>query len=149
MNKIKDLRDARGWSMQRLADACSPPTTASQINKLEKGRIRLTVEWMQRLADALECHPADLLDGGPAALTPGERELLDHYRALTERGQDKLRGYAAGIRDAGGGAGKGSGTDPPSPPPPLAPGGAPITPVGAADSSAPRRARRRAGGNRR
>ncbi len=36
-------------------------TTASQINKLEKGERRLTDQWMHRLAAALDCGAADLL----------------------------------------------------------------------------------------
>jgi len=69
-NRIKDWRLKRGWSMQQLADAAE--TTRSQIDKLERGERRLTVDWMQRLATPLGCAPADLLPehdgGGPATI---------------------------------------------------------------------------------
>lgn len=58
-NRIQEQRQAKGWSMQRLADAVG--TTKSQIFKLERGDRRLTVEWMEIIARALDCLPADLL----------------------------------------------------------------------------------------
>ncbi len=58
-NHIREYRAARSWSLQKLADACQ--TSKSQIDKLEKGQRRLTVEWMVRLAKPLGCDPRDLL----------------------------------------------------------------------------------------
>ena len=51
--------------MEALAQLAN--TTASQINKLEKGDRRLTDEWMRRLAAALNCRAAELMSelGGP------------------------------------------------------------------------------------
>lgn len=46
--------------MQALADVVG--TSKSQIDKLEKGQRRLTEDWMRRLARALQCSPADLLE---------------------------------------------------------------------------------------
>ena len=97
MNKIKALREERGWSMARLAEACHPPTTASQINKLEKGKVRLTVDWMRRLADALECHQLDIMDGGPAMLKPREKALVNLFRGLSEEEQKAFYGAASAL----------------------------------------------------
>ena len=58
-NRIKEWRSSRGWSLQHLADLVE--TSRAQIDKLERGERRLTVDWMIRLAKALECLPADLL----------------------------------------------------------------------------------------
>ena len=69
--------------MEELAARAVPPATASQINKLEKGHTRMTIEWMHRLARALECHPAELLPDAPIA-TPAERALVELYRGLAE-----------------------------------------------------------------
>ena len=88
VNYIKDLRVARGWSMQQLADACSPPTTAPTINKLEKSHVKLTQQWMHRLGDALGCHPLEILDGGPERLKPRERKLMDMFRSMSDERQD-------------------------------------------------------------
>jgi transcriptional regulator with XRE-family HTH domain len=60
MNKIKTFRKQKGFTMQVLAEKAG--TTASQINKLEKGERRLTVEWLRRLALAFECDPRDLIE---------------------------------------------------------------------------------------
>jgi transcriptional regulator with XRE-family HTH domain len=58
-NNIKKLREELGWSQEKLARAVG--TSGPQINRLEKSQRRLTQEWMIRLADALGCHPSDLL----------------------------------------------------------------------------------------
>ncbi|NTU77727.1 MAG: helix-turn-helix domain-containing protein [Alphaproteobacteria bacterium] len=63
-NRIREWRQARGWSLQQLADYAA--TSKSQIDKLEKGLRRLTVEWMVRLAKPLGCDPRELLpEAGP------------------------------------------------------------------------------------
>jgi len=59
MNRIREYRQARGWSLQRLADAAG--TSKGQIDKLEKGARRLTVDWMVRLAKPLQCDPRDFM----------------------------------------------------------------------------------------
>jgi transcriptional regulator with XRE-family HTH domain len=61
INRIKELREARGWSMAQLSARLTPPTDASQINKLEKGQRELTIAWMNRIAVALGCEPRDLI----------------------------------------------------------------------------------------
>jgi transcriptional regulator with XRE-family HTH domain len=58
-NRIKELRDARGWSMRELAARAN--TSASTINKLEKGETVLNVVWMQRLAKIFDIPPENLL----------------------------------------------------------------------------------------
>jgi len=64
MNRIRELRHKRGLSLQQLADASG--TSKSQIDKLEKGNRRLTVDWMVRLARPLGCDPRDLLPSSDA-----------------------------------------------------------------------------------
>lgn len=66
--------------MQDLGDACSPPATGSQINKLEKGQQNLTQDWMYRLSDALGCDPVGLMPdthGNRSNATPLNIELPD------------------------------------------------------------------------
>jgi phage repressor protein C with HTH and peptisase S24 domain len=65
-NRIRELRHRAGLSMQALADRAG--TSAPQINKLEKGERRLTVDWMVRLGKALGVDPTDLL---PANISSG------------------------------------------------------------------------------
>ena len=62
-NRLREFRDLAGLSMQALADRVG--TTAPQINKLEKGERRLTLDWMTRLAKALGIEVRDLLPAAP------------------------------------------------------------------------------------
>ena len=67
-NPIRALRRAQGLTLQQLAEAAR--TTKSQIDKLEKGQRRLTVDWMARLAPALGCALGDLLSEDLSAALP-------------------------------------------------------------------------------
>src|ERR1700740_2499050 len=50
-NRIRELRQRANLTMQALAERAG--TSAPQINKLEKGERKLTVDWMVRLGRAL------------------------------------------------------------------------------------------------
>lgn len=50
-NRIRELREERGWSLEQLAERCN--TTNQQISRLERGQRELTLRWMQRVASAL------------------------------------------------------------------------------------------------
>jgi len=76
--------------MQGLAERCVPETTASQINKLEKGAVKLTVNWLTRLAAALQCDVVDLLVAQNHDLSPAERVLLSRFRDLPATDQAKV-----------------------------------------------------------
>jgi len=66
-------------------------TSSQQISHLELGKRHLTVEWLSRLAAALECHPwAIVSDDPPQALTEHERLLLQSYRRLPADQQEAL-----------------------------------------------------------
>jgi phage repressor protein C with HTH and peptisase S24 domain len=58
-NRIREFRDRANLSMQALAERAG--TSAPQINKLEKGERKLTVDWMIRLGRALNVEPRDLM----------------------------------------------------------------------------------------
>ena len=51
--RLRSIREERRLSMARLAERMSPPTSPSQINKLEKGEVEFTMEWARRLGAAL------------------------------------------------------------------------------------------------
>jgi transcriptional regulator with XRE-family HTH domain len=59
-HKIADLRIRKNLTLQALAERVG--TTKSQIDKLEKGERRLTVEWLQRIADALNIPISSFFD---------------------------------------------------------------------------------------
>lgn len=65
---LRTFRLQKGMSLQTVAEKAG--TTKSQIDKLEKGERRLTVEWLLKIAEALEVEPAQLLyQSGSAAHT--------------------------------------------------------------------------------
>jgi transcriptional regulator with XRE-family HTH domain len=59
--KLHLLRIQKNLSLQALAEKIG--TTKSQVDKLEKGDRRLTIEWLQKLCDALDVTPASLFEG--------------------------------------------------------------------------------------
>ncbi|MCF8479908.1 MAG: helix-turn-helix domain-containing protein [Rhodospirillum sp.] len=65
-------------------------TSNQQISHLEKGRRRLSLEWRQRLADALDCHPSDLLVDPYQPRNERERALVELFRGLSEEQQEAL-----------------------------------------------------------
>ncbi len=84
INRIRDLRKAKGMTLADLAEACTPPTTPQTIGRLETGMRSLSITWMGRIAAALDVDPqslvraedapapkivARLTDAGPEALT--------------------------------------------------------------------------------
>lgn len=69
LNRIRDIRKAKGLTLADLAAACDPPTTAQTIGRLETGMRQLSLAWMNRIAAALAVDPASLMraDAGEAA----------------------------------------------------------------------------------
>ncbi len=61
LNRIRDIRKAKGLTLADLAAACNPPTTAQTIGRLETGTRQLSLKWMDRIAAALEVDPASLM----------------------------------------------------------------------------------------
>lgn len=66
-NRIRDIRKAKGLTLADLAAACSPPTTAQTIGRLETGMRSLSLAWMNRIAAALGVDPASLMRAETAA----------------------------------------------------------------------------------
>ena len=56
-NRIRELRKQNGLNQQELAERIG--TTGQQVGHLEAGRRKLTQSWMERLAQGLDCVPAD------------------------------------------------------------------------------------------
>lgn len=61
LNRIRDIRKAKGLTLADLAAACDPPTTAQTIGRLETGTRQLSLVWMNRIAAALGVEPASLM----------------------------------------------------------------------------------------
>ena len=57
------IREAKGVSRTQLGQRMRPPTSSQQIERLEKGERRLTVEWIERIANGLGVDPSELITG--------------------------------------------------------------------------------------
>jgi len=61
INRIRDIRKGKGMTLAELAAACTPPTTAQTIGRLETGMRNLSLKWMERIAAALDIDPESLV----------------------------------------------------------------------------------------
>lgn len=61
INRIREIRKAKGLTLADLAQACDPPTTAQTIGRLETGTRTLSINWMDRIGTALSIDPENLV----------------------------------------------------------------------------------------
>lgn len=61
INRIREIRKAKGMTLAQLAQACDPPTTAQTIGRIETGMRTLSIKWMDRLGKALGVDPETLV----------------------------------------------------------------------------------------
>ena len=84
-NFLRVLRKSRGLTLQQVAEKVG--TTNQHVSFHENGRRKLNWDWIQRYANALECHPSDITNGPGAevrAENDEERTLLEKFRNLSE-----------------------------------------------------------------
>ena len=62
ITRIREVRRARGMTLDDVARACRPPTTPQTIGRLETGTRTVSVGWLNRIATALGVDAADLVD---------------------------------------------------------------------------------------
>ncbi len=62
ITRIREVRKAKGLTLDEVAQACLPPTTAQTIGRLETGTRTVSVGWLNRIAAALGVDAADLVD---------------------------------------------------------------------------------------
>src|ERR1700759_4083536 len=53
ITRIREVRRARGLTLDDVAKRCDPPTTAQTIGRLEPGPPPVSVGWLNRIAKAL------------------------------------------------------------------------------------------------
>ena len=85
---IRQIRKARGLTQKQLADIID--VSESIISQYENGRKSPSNETLLKLGEALDCSVSDILDDRKAlnfALSTLERDLIQKYRALDERGR--------------------------------------------------------------
>jgi transcriptional regulator with XRE-family HTH domain len=58
---LREVRRAKGLTLQDVAERCVPPTTPQTIGRLETGTRTVSVAWLNRIADALGVDASDLV----------------------------------------------------------------------------------------
>ena len=64
ITRIREVRRARGMTLDDVARRCQPPTTPQTIGRLETGTRTVSVGWLNRIAQALGVEAQDLVEGG-------------------------------------------------------------------------------------
>src|SRR3712207_3799273 len=67
ITRIREVRRARGLTLDEVARACDPPTTLQTVGRLETGTRTVSVGWLNRIAAALGVDASDLVDRGEQA----------------------------------------------------------------------------------
>lgn len=99
-NRIREFRERAGLSQAALG--AKVHTGQSQIDRLEKGERRLTVDWLTRIAAALEIEPNDLLSEPAAVGRPDNRQSPPSLPPRTEMPRDvPVLGTAMGANGEG------------------------------------------------
>ncbi len=62
ITRIREVRRARGMTLDEVAKACKPPTTPQTVGRLETGTRTVSVGWLNRIAAALKVEASDLVD---------------------------------------------------------------------------------------
>lgn len=61
ITRIREVRKARGLTLDDVAQRCEPPTTPQTIGRLETGSRTVSVGWLNRIAKALGVDAQDLV----------------------------------------------------------------------------------------
>lgn len=62
ITRIREVRRTKGLTLADVGARCTPPTTAQTIGRLETGTRTVSVDWLNRIAAALEVNAADLVE---------------------------------------------------------------------------------------
>ena len=61
LSRIRDVRKEKGLTLSDVAEKCDPPTTAQTIGRLETGTRTLSIDWLNRIAAALNVDSSELV----------------------------------------------------------------------------------------
>lgn len=67
ITRIREVRRARGLTLDDVARRCEPPTTAQTIGRLETGTRTVSIGWLNRIAKALGVEAQDLVQAEQTA----------------------------------------------------------------------------------
>ena len=74
ITRIREVRKARGMTLDDVARACDPPTTPQTIGRLEMGTRTVSIGWLNRIARALHVDASELVVGDGNA-SPSELKV--------------------------------------------------------------------------
>ncbi len=83
INRIRAIRKQKGMTLAEVAAACTPPTTAQTIGRLETGMRNLSLDWMNRIGMALGVDPQTLVKAD-------DRLVPQMIARLTDSGAEPL-----------------------------------------------------------
>jgi len=66
--------------LQEIADRID--TSVSTISSLERGTRNLTLDWIERLSEALDCHPSEIIGWPAPGLQQWEADLVEIFQHL-------------------------------------------------------------------
>lgn len=82
-NYIKDLREARDWTLRDLEEKTG--WSNQIISNLELGKTELTWRKMLKLSEIFDCHPIEIVlgpDNIETAYHSDEKALLSYFRTM-------------------------------------------------------------------
>lgn len=88
--KLERLRKQRGLSLEKLGKMLDPPTTPTQILRLETGERKLTPKWVARLARALGVSHYEIYEDSDMIVSAREREMIEALRRLDEHQREAI-----------------------------------------------------------
>ena len=88
--KLSLIRKQRGLSLDKLAKMLDPPTTPTQILRLETGARKMTQKWVGKLAPVLGVSPYDLYEDSDMIVSAKEREMIEALRRLDDGQRDAI-----------------------------------------------------------
>ena len=91
INRIRDIRRQKGLTLADLAAACSPPTTAQTIGRLETGTRNLSLKWMEKIGAALGVDPETLVRSEASATVPVVATLGEGGAQALEKLREAVR----------------------------------------------------------
>lgn len=61
LTRIREVRKAKGLTLADVAAACVPPTTPQTIGRLETGMRTVSIDWLERIAAAMDVPASQLV----------------------------------------------------------------------------------------
>lgn len=89
-NFLREWRQDRQHTQESLAAELG--TTKGVISQFENGHRKLNIQWLDRLAAALQCSPGDILDNNP-------NELPDEIRTSWLKASPQQRKQIAAVAE--------------------------------------------------